>query len=787
MRGSWDRMFPSGWIALPLLALVMLLTLPTSSALATRDANGESCSGFPGTEASPGFREYLPDCRAYELVTPPYKEGYPATPAARTVDGSRMIVKSLGAFAGAESVTELGGYYEITRRAGVGWQTVPISPPASEFSYSELDTPSTDLHRTLWDLHSREQSALERYYYIREPDGSFVLVGPQIPPPASKGPPSLKAESTGSFEGASADLSDVLFSIKPPREPSVPSQLWPGDTTADNTSESLYEYEGTGNAEPKLVGVSNEGPLTSDTEAHLISQCGTGLGQEPNIFGSKYNAVSASGERVFFTAVGRDDKECGGVEPPVDEVFARIDGSHTVAISEPSIEDCEVCNTSSGLEDARFEGASEDGSKAFFTTGQALLPGNSGRSLYEYDFAASAGPGHPTGKIVLVSGGDSTVSSPEADVQGVVRISEDGSHVYFVAKGVLTAKPNGEGATAQQGEDNMYLYERDAQYPEGRTAFVGVVRPSNTVCEEDEEVELYEVCEQDEKIWEPRDLERPVSTTPDGIFLVFVSSADLTRGDSSRVGQAFEYNAQTEALTRISIGQSGFNENGNTASESDVPRIPSAFYGQAFEPSIPNDSRILSENGAYAFFSSADKLTPQAISGYQNIYEYHEGNVYLISDGQDTSTVTDSPGVQLYGTDASGEDVFFSTADRLVPQDTDAQLDVYDARIGGGFPAPVSPVQCVQECQGSLSPTPALSVAGSATQTGGGNLPPPPLASTPKIRPAPKSLTRAQKLAGARRACKRKPKKRRAACVKQAKKRYGPQAKKSVHNDRRGS
>jgi hypothetical protein len=47
---------------------------------------------------------------------------------------------------------------------------------------------------------------------------------------------------------------------------------------------------------------------------------------------------------------------------------------------------------------------------------------------------------------------------------------------------------------------------------------------------------------------------------------------------------------------------------------------------------------------------------------------------------------------------------------------------------------------------------------------------------TPK--PAPKPLTRAQKLAKALKACKKQPSKRRAGCEKQARKRYGPLAKK---------
>ena len=53
-----------------------------------------------------------------------------------------------------------------------------------------------------------------------------------------------------------------------------------------------------------------------------------------------------------------------------------------------------------------------------------------------------------------------------------MRNSGDGSHVYFVAKSVLTTQPNAEGQEAQLGADNMYVYERDSTYPAGHTAFV---------------------------------------------------------------------------------------------------------------------------------------------------------------------------------------------------------------------------------------------------------------------------------------------------------------------------
>ena len=54
-------------------------------------------------------------------------------------------------------------------------------------------------------------------------------------------------------------------------------------------------------------------------------------------------------------------------------------------------------------------------------------------NLYEYDFDAAAGQ-----RVVKVTGGDGTVSVPAPELRGVVQVSPDGSHVYFVAGGVLT-------------------------------------------------------------------------------------------------------------------------------------------------------------------------------------------------------------------------------------------------------------------------------------------------------------------------------------------------------------
>ena len=70
----------------------------------------------------------------------------------------------------------------------------------------------------------------------------------------------------------------------------------------------------------------------------------------------------------------------------------------------------------------------------------------------------------------------------------------------------------------------------------------------------------------------------------------------------------------------------------------------------------------------------------------------------------------------LLGTDQSGENVFIVTEAQLVAQDKDNQMDVYDVRVDGGYPAPDPlPLQCEGDaCHNPTNPpndpTPSSSV-----------------------------------------------------------------------------
>jgi hypothetical protein len=204
----------------------------------------------------------------------------------------------------------------------------------------------------------------------------------------------------------------------------------------------------------------------------------------------------------------------------------------------------------------------------------------------------------------------------------------------------------------------------------------------------------------------------------------------------------------------------------------------------------------MSANGEMVFFESPIALTPGALNDVtdgvierfghpefaENIYEYRNGHVFLISDGRDVTGASyareSSSGapMELVGVGESGADVIFSTFDPLVLQDGDTAKDYYDARIEGGFPAPAHASCEGEACHPGGSAAGPEGAPASESFTGPGNL-------TPEIvkpavaKPKTAAQIRAEKLAKALKVCRKdKKKKKRASCEKAAHKAYGAKA-----------
>jgi hypothetical protein len=410
-------------------------------------------------------------------------------------------------------------------------------------------------------------------------------------------------------------------------------------------------------------------------------------------------------------------------------LWARIGGATTVAVSGSEctrgpLDAGGVCN---GLSPASYAGSAADGSRVFFTTAQQLVNSDteSTADLYECDIPpgtpAPVGTANPCASLTEVSG-----AASGANVQSVIKVSEDGSRVYFVAEGAALAdNPGANDETAVAGNHNLYLWTKDAEHPEGQTTFVGAVDANGIT---------------------------GAQTTAGGRYLVFSTTSALVSSgpgaDTDGRADMYRYDAESETLQRVSTSITG--SGGNDTGFDAVARRPSR-----------RSASSISADGSMVVFQTAEPLSPQDTDGVSDVYLWHDGRVSLISHG----------GGELPWIDASGQNVYFVTNRPLTTADRDVNVDIYDARVGGGFDLS-SPAPCSGEaCQGPPSTPPVSAGApGSETLQGAGNLPQPVVVEEAKS----KLLTRQQKLSKALKLCRKKSKHKRVACERQARKRYAP-------------
>ncbi|MCW2996323.1 MAG: hypothetical protein JWQ18_3818, partial [Conexibacter sp.] len=170
-------------------------------------------------------------------------------------------------------------------------------------------------------------------------------------------------------------------------------------------------------------------------------------------------------------------------------------------------------------------------------------------------------------------------------------------------------------------------------------------------------------------------------------------------------GQAHRYDADTDQSVCVSCPSDG--------SPGASTRLFSSGRGIGNHP-----PRAMTETGLI-FFDTAARLVTADHNGTKDVYAYGDRPT-LISPGDGA--------YDAFFVDASadGSDVFFQTDEGLVSRDTDESSDVYDARVGGGFPAqspPPPPAPCVRAECGELGSGPVISPPASSSTTAGSSGP----------------------------------------------------------------
>jgi hypothetical protein len=713
------------------------------------------CSSNEELRAEQPYALELPDCRAYEMVSPLDKndnnivEGQ----ARAAASGQAVMYYSKGAFAEPRSALVADAY--IGGRERYGWSTRNITPPFND-STGSVETPfeelyfSSDLSKGLLrsiytPLTSDSPAGYTNLYIADFGAGTYQAV---TGPPPGVGPyeqSEISPEQPQSA-GVSDDLSHVVFQ-ESGREGLTPE--------ASPNHTHVYEWTA---GHLSLVDIPPEGKTfgAEDTVG------APGVFHSPTD-GDVWHAVSADGSRVFFTG-GEDTSPVGGVEDQGQVYVREVDQARTVEVSasHKTNGNGPGGTDENGPQPARYWDASADGLRVFFTSRSELTndantgPADNAANLYEYNL--------DTGVLTDVTVDTNTGDVNGAEVLGLATASEDGSYTYFVANGDLA-----EGATS--GKPNMYLRH------DGKVTFIATLAAATEVVGEDGDE-----IGGDSHDWhggQPQYRQsssqnvgpgsHTVRVTPEGTRLAFESELSLTGYDNeptepgqcrnNRCREVYLYEVARDTLVCASCDPSGTrptgpSELGGTDVTENIKPGPS-FY-------LP---RNLSEDGSRLFFESFDSLVTHDSNGQQDVYEYEDGRVYPISD------VAGNHGSYFLDAGANGDDVFIATSDQLLPSDTDFRRDVYDVKVDGGFPVSVAAPACDNgdSCKAPVSSQPGVFGApASATFAGAGNV-----SQGATIRPATKAKTKSKV-----KPCRRGAAKRHARCVKRKAKKSGGHSKK---------
>ncbi len=640
----------------------------------------------------------LPDCRAYEMVSPVDKNNgdikslrddpeYFTDLSQSAPDGNRFTYSSYRSFGNPEGAP-FTSQYIASRDATSGWASDALSAPQG---------PATGL-------------VLENQYKAFSDDlcdGWLVWIADApLPPPGTEGYANVYRRDTCGKEGYEALVHtqptlgpEFLLELQGSTVDGKAAIIRANDKLTPEAASGVYQAYYASGGDLQLACILPDGtPYPSNCTAGMARNGDSSLGYaiaDLNRTASVTGAFSGDGSRLYWTA----SEATSGV----GKIYLRVNpGKGQSAIAGGAcIEPDKACTTkvseTKSNRASRFLLGSPDGSKALFE----VVEGPSAGKLFEFEVGSGS---------TEVAGG----------LVGLVGASKDLSRIYLVSEEALASG-------AAPGKPNLYLSEG------GTVSFIttladtdvhGIQFPSNA---------------------SPENVFQVARVSSDGSAVAFVSSGQPTGYDNTdlqsppeageALSEVYVYRAGSTGPLCVSCNPSearptGQQVQGNATHDkfATAGSIPPGHYQFYL-------SRALSADGSRLFFNSYDSLLLGDTNGAEDVYEWEAapnqgacaqmgaelyvakagGCLSLISTGQSPE---DS---EFLDASSSGNDVFFTTSARLVPRDP-GLIDAYDARVGGGISEPGIAPSCQGEaCQPVVLP-PSSQRPASADYKGPGNV-----------------------------------------------------------------
>jgi hypothetical protein len=654
---------------------------------------------------------YLPDCRAYELVSPTYAGAvqflpgeallnfgvnFPLDEAVQTPQNlgyatspSRFVYwGGLGSVEGVNSPNTFLDVYTATR-TNRGWVSTMPGLKGSEAKLTFGRTCSEDLslcadhagQRLSFNATTGEFEVLppSNAPYLYKADGKRLG---RLPSNVSLVPGGTQFHGDWMFSG---DFSHYFFSTQMKFAPNGNTEI-PGSVYDDNIASGevkVISYDEHGNpiqAEPSVAG-----------DPHRV----TGI-------------VGTSQDGSMVLMAGTTNPYCNVHEFPWTCPHVTSYPARLYMRNVPEERTYEV----SREKEVNFVGMTRDGGKVFFTTTEQMIPGtgpgednDESRDLYVWEakddslhlISREGGLGNDDGcsaswvakcgvePLTPLESDFSEHSELKTRTEGIDDVlAKDSGDIYFYSPEDLVP-----GEVGGDGQRNLYLYR------DGHLHFVATLEPD-------------------------KQIERSTISL-DGSHAAFMTRSQLTGYENFGQKEVYTYDAGSGSLLCASCNLEG-----------KAPKKGDQVIGVAEAgPFMADDGRT--------FFTTKESLVPQDTDGIRDVYEYVDGRPQLITSGtgdrENTGgleTVKAFFGTLQIGLEAvsrDGTDVYFATFETLAPEDHNGNfLKFYDARAGGGFDftPELGPCAAADECHGASSQAPAKAQIGTgATYSGGGNLPNP--------------------------------------------------------------